>query len=96
LFVGTNAPEKVVMLRITRLAGPEPAPTLKLEGKLVGPWVGALREACVPGEGLRLDLAAVTFADAAGVELLRELLARGVTLAACSGLVAGLLHEEAR
>ncbi len=36
------------MLRITPLAGPEPVPTWKLEGKLVGPWVAALREACAP------------------------------------------------
>ena len=45
---------------------------------------------------LSLDLSKVTFVDAAGVELLRQLLKRGVTLAACSGLVAELLHVEGR
>jgi hypothetical protein len=45
---------------------------------------------------LRLDLLAVTFVDGPGVALLRDLLGRGVTLSACSGLVAELLHREPR
>jgi hypothetical protein len=90
------AREKAVMLRITRIAGPEPATTLKIEGKLIGPWVGALRETCDSGGPVRLDLSAVNFVDPDGVKLLRELLARGMTLAGCSGLVAELLHAEAR
>lgn len=84
------------MLRITRVAGPEPAHALKLEGKLVGPWVAQLRESCDSGGQLRLDLSAVSFVDPAGVTLLRELLVRGATLASCPGLVAELLHAEAR
>jgi hypothetical protein len=82
------------MLRITRLAG-GPAETLKLEGKLIGPWVAALREAC-GGSRPRLDLGAVGFVDAAGLALLRELLAGGATLVACSALVAEMLHPEER
>jgi anti-anti-sigma regulatory factor len=88
------------MLRITRITGNDSAPRLKLEGKLLGPWVGELKRACAePAEsagGLCLDLSAVTFVDAAGLKLLRELLGRGITLAACSGLVAELLHVEKR
>ena len=84
------------MLRITRTDGPDGAETLKLEGKLVGPWVGALREACEDGRPPRLDLAAVDFVDAAGVGLLGELIDRGATLASCSALVAGYLHAEGR
>jgi hypothetical protein len=43
-------------------------PTLKVEGEIVGPRVGAVRDACAK-RGLRskrprLDLAAVTYADA--------------------------------
>jgi hypothetical protein len=83
------------MLRITRMAGPEPAETMKLEGKLVGPWVDALRECCAGQEGLHLDLSAVSFIDAAAVKLLRELLARGMTCT-CSALVAELLNTEGR
>jgi ABC-type transporter Mla MlaB component len=88
------------MLRITQVNGPDRVPTLRLEGKLRGPWVTELAQACdglvgVPG-GCRLDLSAVTFVDGPGVALLRELLARGATLSACSGLVAELLHGEGR
>src|SRR4051794_15722167 len=78
--------EEAAMLRITRMTGSEPGESLTLEGKLVGPWVAALRESCEGRAPLRLDLAAVSFADAAGVELLRELLAVGATLV-CSALV---------
>jgi hypothetical protein len=82
------------MLRITRSAGEGPAEeTLKLEGKLVGPWVAALRETC-GGSRPRLDLGAVEFVDAAGLALLRELIAGGATLASCSALVAEMLHPE--
>jgi ABC-type transporter Mla MlaB component len=88
------------MLRITRVHGRHTAPTLRLEGKLLGPWVAELARACAElpcsSSPLRLDLSAVTFVDDPGVQLLRDLLGRGVTLAACSGLVAELLHGEGR
>jgi hypothetical protein len=84
------------MLRITRVDGAGPVEALKLEGKLVGPWVDALREECEPGRALCLDLSAVAFVDAEGVTLLRELLAQGATLAPCSALVAELLNVEAQ
>ena len=87
------------MLRITHQR-PDSIPTLRLEGKLVGPWVTELARSCdeLPGspEFLRLDLAAVTFVDGPGLALLRDLLGRGVTLVACSRLVAELLHLESR
>lgn len=86
------------MLRITHVTGHDSVPTLKVEGKLLGPWVAELRRACgewpEPGGPLSLDLSAVTFVDRPGVKLLRDLLGRGVTLTACSGLVAELLHVE--
>ncbi len=88
------------MLRITRLEGHDDATTLKLEGRLIGPWVDELRAVCDGPDGsaggLSLDLANVTYADGAGVRLLRELLGRGARLAACSGLVAELLRAEGR
>jgi ABC-type transporter Mla MlaB component len=88
------------MLRITHAHGHESISILRLEGKLLGPWVAELARSCdelpcAPG-GLHLDLSAVTFVDAPGVALLHDLLGRGVTLAACSGLVAELLHLESR
>jgi ABC-type transporter Mla MlaB component len=88
------------MLRITHAHGHNSVSTLKLEGKLLGPWVAELARSCneLPGSPacLCLDLSAVTFVDGAGVALLRDLLGRGVTLAACSGLVRELLHLESR
>ena len=88
------------MLRITHDHAHDLDSTIRLEGKLLGPWVMELARSCdellrTPGS-LRLDLSAVTFVDGAGVALLRDLLGRGVTLAACSGLVAELLHLEGR
>jgi ABC-type transporter Mla MlaB component len=86
------------MLRITH--GHDSVSTLRLEGKLVGPWVAELARLCDQLSGstdrLRLDLSAVTFVDRPGVALLRDLLGRGATLAGCSGLVAELLHVEDR
>src|SRR5262249_61554640 len=71
-----------------------------VEGKLLGPWVTELTRSCnelaCSPDCLRLDLTAVTFVDGAGLALLRDLLARGATLAACSGLVAQLLHGGRR
>ena len=86
------------MLRISQVNGDNSAPMLKVEGKLRGPWVAELARECDELQGslgcLSLDLSAVTFVDGPGVELLRGLLGRGVTLAACSGLVAELLRVE--
>jgi ABC-type transporter Mla MlaB component len=88
------------MLRITHTQGHDSVLTLSLEGKLLGPWVTELARwcnelPCSPNH-LRLNLSAVTFVDGPGVALLRDLLGRGATLAACSGLVAELLHVERR
>jgi len=84
------------MLRITQVNGPGAVPTLRLEGKLCGPWVEELLRVCAPPAAgpLRLDLTSVTYVDGAGVDLLRALLRRGVTVGACSGFVAQLLHLE--
>jgi len=88
------------MLRITHAQGNGSISTLRLEGKLLGPWVAELARSCnelpCSPDCLRLDLSAVTFVDGPGVALLRGLLGRGATLAACSGLVAELLHGERR
>ena len=86
------------MLRITHTQGLDSVLTFHLEGKLLGPWVTELARSCnelpCPPNRLRLNLSAVTFVDGPGVALLRDLLAHGATLAACSGLVAELLHVE--
>jgi len=84
------------VLKITRLSHEGQGLTLKLEGEIRGPWLDTVREACATrGSGpRRLDLAAVTYVDAAGVQLLRDLVAEGVEIAACSSFVGALLHRE--
>jgi len=86
------------VLRITQVSQKGRGLTLELEGEIVAAWVGAVRDACnVRGRRsrrLRLDLAAVTYVDAAGVQLLRDLLAEGAEIAACSSFVAELLDRE--
>jgi ABC-type transporter Mla MlaB component len=85
------------MLRIARVddGGSHSIRTLKLDGKLRGPWVGELRRACdelqTSPSDLRLDLSAVTFIDAVGLILLDDLIRQGATIAGCSGFVQELL-----
>lgn len=85
------------MLKITRHSRKGRGLTIKLEGEILEPWVGAVRDACTK-QGRRarprLDLAAVTYVDAAGVQLLRDLLAGGVKIAACSSFVRELLQLQ--
>jgi len=84
------------MLRITRMDGTAGATLLKLEGRLRGLWVEELARLCaeLPGSvaPIHLDLAAVSFADDAGVRLLRTCLRQGARMVACSGIVAELLR----
>lgn len=60
------------------------AVTLKVEGRLVGPWVNELKNACeqqlATKLSLNLDVADLSFADHAGLNLLLRLRARGVRL----------------
>lgn len=71
--------------------------TIHLEGKLLAPWVEELRamvEENAGGRQLRLDLAAMTYVDAAGAELLTGLRSRGVEIVASSAFVAELLEAH--
>ena len=60
--------------------------------------VSSVRDACAPqdrrSKPLCLDLAAVTYMDAAGAQLLRELLREGIEIAACSSFLRELLHLD--
>ncbi len=86
------------MLMITCIEENDTTRTLKLEGKLQGPWVQEFKSACDEAEPLplclRLDLASVSFVDAAGVDCLQELIREGVPVVACSAFVASLLGLE--
>jgi anti-anti-sigma regulatory factor len=86
------------VLKISRLSRKGRVLTIRLAGELLGPWVGSVRDACTVWgrrpRRLRLDLAAVTYVDAAGVQLLRDLMAEGGEFDACSSFVRELLHLE--
>ena len=81
------------MLKVVRLDTPGSETVLLLEGQILGPWVGALRESChdaLAGSAtsVRVDLSSVTFVNSEGAELLRRLPAHRVRLVNASPLVA--------
>lgn len=71
---------------------------IKIEGKLLSPWLGELRgvcdEAMAVSRNVHLDLASVNYADNAGIKLIHELRMSGVRLACCSNYLAELLRME--
>jgi hypothetical protein len=80
-------------MKITVVESSSVAVRLRVEGRLTGRWVEELRSTCdLQGlrEGIRLtlDLADLSFAEAAGIELLKELRTRSVTLLNPSSFVA--------
>jgi ABC-type transporter Mla MlaB component len=87
------------MLKISQSGKANHSITLKLEGRVVGPWVGELRQVCESllseVRALKLDLADVTFADADGVAVLTGFKTRGVTLKNCSPFVDEQLRSTA-
>ena len=85
------------MLKITLAREPEP-PTLKLEGKLSGPWVNELEHAWTeisqPGEmRLLVDLSDVTFISAEGQKLLKSMFKQGVDLQSRSLMTRFILSQ---
>jgi hypothetical protein len=75
------------MLKISQTEPVNHTVTLRLEGRVVGPWVAELRNACeealTEGWALKLHLASVEFMDAEGSALLSSLRAQGVSLLEC-------------
>jgi hypothetical protein len=86
------------VLKITEVSRSEAAITLRLEGKVLAPWVDELRRLCTevprPSKQIHLDLDAVTFLDESGAELMRELIRQGITIARCSEFIAQLLRVD--
>jgi len=93
------------MLRISQKAAEnEGGPIcLRLEGQVTGPWVEELRRVCTEtlgnnGHGAKhlvIDLDGVSFLDADGIALFRELAARRVLFTNCSSFVAEQLRGVA-
>jgi ABC-type transporter Mla MlaB component len=79
------------MLRITPTGSGNHQMILRLEGRVAGPWVTELWKACEKvlgqGQALVLNLAEVSFLDAAGVTLLTKFRSKGVELDGCSPFV---------
>jgi ABC-type transporter Mla MlaB component len=76
------------MLRISEVNVSDGATTLRLEGRVVGPWVLEARRSCekflAEGRRLTLDLAEVSFADREAIVLLQDLMGRQVAFVNCS------------
>ena len=86
------------MLRVTVVESTSEAVRLRVEGRIASDWVEELRSSCevqALSDGLRLilDLADVSFVDNAGIELLKELRGRCVTLLNPSSFVAEQLKQ---
>ena len=88
------------MLKISIISDSDQAIQLRLEGKLVGPWVEELQrlsdEALSHKKAVSLDLEKVWFVDPRGVTLLRDLARRKVSQANCSQFVSQQLKEAAQ
>ena len=72
------------MLKISEDKKDERSMTLRLEGRVAGPWAGELLQVVdqllADETNLALDLAEVSFADESGVALLSRLKLQGVEL----------------
>src|SRR5277367_1056747 len=86
------------MLRVTVVESSRSAVTLRVEGRITGSFVEELRRACdahtfAEEVQLSLELADVSFADAAGIVLLKELHSRGVGLLRTNPFMAEQLKD---
>jgi anti-anti-sigma regulatory factor len=82
------------MLRIIRTDQLNAPLTVRLEGRLLIPWVEEVSIACQNPESVTLNLSRVTFADKAGVDLLRSLIAGGARIISCTSFIAELLERK--
>jgi hypothetical protein len=85
------------MLRITYSRQNASDTTVKLEGKLLLPWVDEVRSlfSGTDAESFpRLDLSGLSYVDRPGTEMLQQLLRQGVRIESCSPFVAELLSWD--
>ena len=89
------------MLKISQLSGSDHEVILRVEGQVLGPWVDELRRICAEAVSrntagtpqLVLDLASVSFLDANGIALLRQLVTGRVSITNYSMFIAEQLKE---
>jgi hypothetical protein len=88
------------MLRIVALERSGDGATLRLEGRVIGPWVDELRRSCerylATGATLTLDLGDVAFVERDGVRLLQNLVDGGVAVVNCPAFVCEQLKALSR
>lgn len=86
------------MLKITTVTDAQ-STTLRLEGRLAGPWVEELQRCWVSTVSaktrhtLSVDLSAVTYVDAEGKDLLKQIYHEGAKLVS-SGCLTNCIVEE--
>jgi hypothetical protein len=80
------------VLRITELKAGDHR-SLRVEGRLAGPWVDELRLACERHRARALDLRGLQTVDLEGLTLLRQLARDGIALERLSGFLAALMAE---
>jgi hypothetical protein len=85
------------MLKITEVNQTKDEMTLKLEGKVVGPWVQEIRKACDQAllkiERLTVDMSEVSFIERNAISLFQELQNRNVNFINCSPFLTVQLKE---
>ena len=86
------------MLKVTVVESSSSGVILRVEGRITGASVEELRRACdlhtfAEEVQLSLELADVSFSDAAGVVLLKELRSRGVSLLGTNPFMAEQLKD---
>ena len=88
------------MLKISQIGKANHSVTLRLEGRIVGPWVAELQHSCekvlTDDRSLKLHLGDVEFMDTQGVALLSSLRSRGVALLECPPFAAEQLKATGK
>lgn len=87
------------MLKVTRMDEDDKTVTLKIEGRIAGPWVYELKRECenclARQRQLIFDLSGVNFIDHAGAKVLKSMMIGDrVQLTGCSLFLSELLKED--
>jgi len=86
------------LLRITEISDDGEEIVMKLEGKIIGVWVDDLKRVCLfhrdkRGRVVVLDFSGVTFVEARGLEMLKDLKSDRVRIINCSPFINSLLSR---
>jgi len=86
------------LLRITEISDDGEEIVMKLEGKIIGVWVDDLKRVCLFHRDERnrvvvLDFSGVTFIEARGLEMLKDLKGERVKTVNCSPFIHSLLSR---